>query len=262
MRLFFNFSQIHGTREKDQLHKYEYEANFWCNKHNCKTYFAFLRTSPFTGDERLYLNEHHKNVWKVIRRKDLVNLFNKHSNVVNNIYLDYVERLNLMDKAVQSFRTNNVKTWNSNQIVGFCEFLETRILDNTGWKLNHTRSGEFWGFYWHWVECRNKKFSYYLQIEFKAEITLCLRIESYSIEESERKADRSCAIDFLERNLDENDLKMIEKSKFGKAAEYMTIKHIKQDVWLKLIDDSNGIIDLGETVKQLEYISSVLDKLG
>ncbi|WP_406017021.1 PD-(D/E)XK nuclease family protein, partial [Succinivibrio sp.] len=84
-------SKIHGTREKDQLHKYEYEANFWCNKHNCKPYFAFLRTSPFTGDERLYLNEHHKNVWKVIRRKDLVNLFNKHSNVVNNIYLDYVE---------------------------------------------------------------------------------------------------------------------------------------------------------------------------
>ena len=254
------------NKSKDQLDSYEEETKKWCIENSYKCFFIFLKTGFITPKEKRYMVERHGS-WRILDRHDVLTLLNKYrGKISNDIFQDYLSRINDIESEIQSFKTVKVENWTYYSIQGFVEEIVKRInVVDAKWENN--KSGGFFGICWHWVECRNKKYSYYLQLElndYSADINnkfkLCLRIELYSDDAETRRKDRDSAIKFLDENLSETDLSIIKKAVLSKQIVYcMTIKHISQDAWL--IKDQNGFLDLDKTLVRLKQIGCILDKL-
>jgi hypothetical protein len=110
----------------------------------------------------IYLQTHDQSCYKkaledgfyCVNRQDLLSIFPQGNEVAythSDIYTDFVDYLQNLENAVQSFRTLPVAEWKKRSWIGFFQYLQT-IMETANWDYVPNRAGGFmglWGFTQH-----------------------------------------------------------------------------------------------------------------
>lgn len=231
------------TREhSNQLETYKKTATEWCEKNNYKLICIYLKTG---AESKSSLDKIKNKGFQIIDRKELITFFE--NNVVDNdIYNEFVENLNSLERSINSFETLPIKEWNTDCWRGFYEFLDTQ-LEVDDWHYVANPRGGFLGLWWHFLEW--KDYNVYLQIE---QGNLCFKIgEVYKNHSSVRNEWFSV----LSKQKESENLVEIKKPpRFGKGT-FMTVGIVRREDWLGQ-DDS--ILDKEQVIRNLKKYENFL----
>ncbi len=230
------------SKHSGQLTRYRNIALEWCNKNNYLDYFPiYLKT----GNESLSsLEEVKKEGFEIFNRIDFIEILQKHSLIRNEIFQDYLKRLNSLEERNKQWLVNPINNWKSNDWQGFFQYLEKEdYLFN--WNFVNNPSGGFWNGLVIWKKWKGIPF--YIQLE---QNKLCFKISVASKEgvlvkdmnSSEIRNLMSKKLIQFSRNNQNNNI--IRPKRFG-TGSYMTIAVVEDINWL---GDVNEIINV-ENVK-------------
>jgi hypothetical protein len=169
--------KTHTKTHDNQLARYRQSAQAMCEHEKRQLVCIYLKT----GDESQASFEAIKHDgFAVVVRHDLLAFFKKHD-VKNAIYEDFVENLQRIEDAVQSYMTAPIKDWNYFLPLhwyvwtGFFRFLETNFNGkNAAWHVAHPRDS-FLYYYWGGKPINDGSCWIYLQIESNTG-KLCFKI--------------------------------------------------------------------------------------
>lgn len=230
------------TREhSNQLEKYKKTATDWC-ENKITLICIYLKTGV---ESKSSLEKIRNKGFQIIGRKELITFFEK--NVVDNdIYNEFVENLNSLERSINSFETLPIKEWNTDSWLGFYEFLDTQ-LEVDDWHYVANPRGGFLGLWWHFLEW--KDYNVYLQIE---QGNLCFKIgEVYKNHSSVRNEWFSV----LSKQIKSENIVEIKKPpRFGKGT-FMTVGIVRREDWLGQ-DDS--ILDKEQVIRNLKKYENFL----
>ena len=178
------------------------------------------------GDESSYKQIESKG-YKVIRRKDILDVLEKYKDVENDILGDYYGYLREIDCDVESYRsTEIISNWSNRAWQGFYSTLQEEMnIEKACWQYVNNRRGGFWGFWWNSYEhiYNNEVYYYtYLQIE---ETRIAFKVE---VENKEYQSEiRNHVWSNLKDIIDEIDMKKYKaiKTSFSQGT-WMTIAEI------------------------------------
>ena len=178
-----------GTNQHgNQLANYKEKAQNHCNENNLELVCVFLKTRD---DSTYIVNSIERENYKYISRNDLLSLFEKHSHIKNDIFIDYFERLKNIEAKTNSYKTDLSSIKKSyDACCGFYKELEKRIytrlkeksMDNVvcNWEQVNNPGGMFLGFWFY--PANFHKSNMYFQIENyfdkKDKILLIIKTES------------------------------------------------------------------------------------
>lgn len=230
------------TREhSNQLEKYKKTATDWC-ENKITLICIYLKTGV---ESKSSLEKIRNKGFQIIGRKELITFFEK--NVVDNdIYNEFVENLNSLERSINSFETLPIKEWNTDCWRGFYEFLDTQ-LEVDDWHYVANPRGGFLGLWWHFLEW--KDYNVYLQIE---QGNLCFKIGKVSKNHS---SVRNEWFSVLSKQKESENLVEIKKPpRFGKGT-FMTVGIVRREDWLGQ-DDS--ILDKEQVIRNLKKYENFL----
>ncbi len=173
----------------------------------------------------------------------------KTSGVDNDIFNDFLFHLEKKESAVNKFKNEPIDVWakkNNRAWSGFYSELKKEL--NTGnWNYVANQAGGFMGFWW-----AGKKVGNVTPYLLLAENQLCFKI---GVKEGKPKTERNEWHNRICKAAKEHqpNLKINKPDRFGSGKD-MTVAVLKTEY---LVPDSNGILNLSETVKILrecEYI--------
>ena len=93
-----------------------------------------------------------KNIDYELTRGDLLKLFGKYAEVINNaVFSDYYKYLQYIDDKVNSYKTKPIIEWNDESYIGMFTELESGLLKsyNPDWGYVPNPTGGFMGMWWH-----------------------------------------------------------------------------------------------------------------
>ncbi|MBT2644637.1 PD-(D/E)XK nuclease family protein [Bacillus sp. ISL-41] len=159
----------------------------------------------------------------------------RENGVNHDVFLDYLSRLEWLDRKYEAFRTIPVRDWDDFAWQGFYMELQKEFDGNWGYVSN--RRGGFWGFWWKSLSDR----SYYLQLE---ENKLCVKLEA------EEGMDLSRVRKVMGAVLLESELKglQVQKPSRLRAGKTMTIAQRKD--YIQATEE--GLIDIKKTIDELK----------
>jgi len=240
-------SKVHGK----QLPKYKDFAENWCHNNSYEPpVLIYLKT----GDEsQADLNSVKDFGYFVFDRKDYISVIRKHNNIKNNIFQDFLKKLEKIEKNINSWETKIIKSWNGNDWQGFFQFLETKF-GKINWGHVNNVSGGFWGAVLNWDYWG--VFPVYLQIE---EHKLCFKV-STDIPEMKtagmKNGDvRNKVSQVINKNANLKNMHIIKKPKRFGSGKYMTVAVVECNNWL---GDCEKIIDKIAVIKNIRDIRDFL----
>lgn len=189
--------------------------------------------------------------FKPFNRKNFLDILEKYqSNIDNNIFLDYYQYLNDIQKQCDAYKKTDLKKWGKYQWQGFLMDLHNNYefqgnCDGNGnGKYIHNPQGGFYGYWWLW----DKELPY-LQIEKNK---ICIKINAS--ERGDKAKYRECVFHKFNKNIDSFDYS--NKKKFDKK-KVMTLLKSKDFIVTKkdLVDMDKDLINMDETVKRLNEIT-------
>jgi hypothetical protein len=129
------------SHHSDQLTRYRKTAEKWCEEQKTK-YEKPICIYLKTGNESLTgLNFAQSQGFKIFNRQHFLQLLQNHSNVKNQIFIDFTERLQKLEHAVKQFEIKRFETWEDYDWEGFYQYLESSI-GLVNWnKLNNPNGG-------------------------------------------------------------------------------------------------------------------------
>lgn len=227
----------------NQLERYKKVSMEWCVENNRELVCIYLKTGT---ESKSSLNVVAEKGFSIIERSELINFFENY-NIQNNIYIDFTEKINRLEKAENAFETKKIKSWDRNCWTGFYRFLETKI-EISDWKYVSNPAGGFLGIWWHSLEW--KDYYVYLQIE---QGNLCFKIgEVYE----DRKNVRNEWYNILIKKANKKNRNEINKPiRFGNGT-YMTVAIVERKNWL---GNDNEIIDKNKVIGKLKEYEFFLD---
>ena len=230
------------VEHSNQLEKYKKTAADCCEKNNYKLICIYLKTGV---QSKSSLEKIRNKGFQIIDRKELITFFEK--NVVDNdIYNEFVENLNSLERSINSFETLPIKEWNTDSWLGFYQFLDTK-LEGDDWHYVPNPSGGFLGLWWHILNW--KDYEVYLQIE---QGNLCFKIGRVSKNHS---SVRNEWFSVLSKQKESENLVEIKKPpRFGKGT-FMTVGIVRREDWLGQ-DDS--ILDKEQVIRNLKKYEDFL----
>lgn len=158
-----------GTNQHgNQLSNYKEKAQDHCNKNNLELVCIFLKTRD---DSTYTINSVEREGYKYISRNDLLSLFEKHSHIKNDIFIDYLENLKNIEQQSKLYMTDfqSVK-WNYLSCCGLYKELEKRItelaekkiikgdINRCNWGYVPNQNGGFLGFWFYPVSADGIEF--------------------------------------------------------------------------------------------------------
>jgi hypothetical protein len=205
-----------------------------------------------TGNQSDY-REVVKHGYQVLERLDLLNILEsdngKAARLKSDILDDFSNRLRQVEDDVQSFLTLPLSEWTWNSWKGFYTSLQNTLQDGK-WDYVANPAGGFLGFWWYFDgddECKQ-----YLQLEHKQR-KFCFKI---SVDDNTKRRElRKHWHNQVVLKCPNHGIKVRRPDRFGHG-QYMTVAILDQEF---PIVDGNGLLDMGETLKIIQSVQSVLD---
>jgi hypothetical protein len=235
--------KISTFEHSNQLENYKKFASDWCAKNNFKLLLFYLKTgTEFSG----FLDKISQKNYFIIDRTELIDFFKTYSNIKNDIFQDYYNRLIIIDDLEKTYESLIIKDWSFNSWIGFYKYLESHI-DVSGWKYVPNPSGGFIGFWWHFLNWKDCKV--YLQIE---QGNLCFKIEA----SKNRAMIRNEFFSIIMKNAKLKNFIEIKKPKrFGNGI-WMTVAIVDRNNWL---GSDNYLINKNTVISNLKKYEIFLD---
>lgn len=203
----------------------------------------------------IYLQTHDQsNYKKVIRdgfypvlRKDLLDVFEKEQRdavIHSDIYADFYDHLQSIEKAVQGFKDSPVGEWKKRAWIGFFQYLQSQLGEGN-WKYVANQSGGFMGFYAFKKKVGNA--AIYLLLE---QDKLCFKVSVPSKEG--RSKIRNDLYKLFIAEAPSFNLKIRKPRQFG-SGKNMTFAVLDTDVF-----DSKNLIDLQQVDKLMDEVQKFI----
>ncbi|GLU52033.1 PD-(D/E)XK nuclease family protein [Dyadobacter frigoris] len=241
------FSKQHGK----QLVKYEEHGELHALETKFKSIYIYLKT----GSESIIEMNSGLSNFKSFIRKDFINIFKRHENISNNIFLDFKSRLIRLDDGYKAFNSSIIYSWTEDYWIGFYEFLETQFSD-LNWSFVNRRDGSgFWNAYF--IPAINDRWnghSVYLQIE---QGRLCFKINTDDSEKDRTKLKflRNALGKIIFDKAEILKINEIQKPKSLGIGNAMTVAVIESETWL---GPSDSIIDKEAVINRLKRYRAFL----
>ena len=184
-----------------------------------------------------------------VTRRDLLDLFNSEQNAAlqeSDIYGDYLNHLQSIEEAVQSFKSKPVNKWKKRAWIGFFQHLQS-YLGEGNWGYVANPSGGFMGFWGlgHRVE---NNIDIYLQIEQKK---ICFKMSVPNKEGRSKIRDELYKL--FKTEASEFDLKVTKPKRFG-SGRHMTFAVLDTDVF-----ENENSIDLQQVNRLMDEVQKFID---
>lgn len=202
-----------------------------------------------TGDQSDYQHAREQG-YEPFLRNDFLEVLRQgdERGVESDIFQDYREHLETIEKKVRSFETVPVGEWPRAAWKGFYQVLQERLGDGS-WGSVPNPSGGFMAFYWDYFDsdgCRQ-----YLQLE---EEKLCFKIK---VEEQDRyKSLRGKWHERVMKASEEASLEARKPDRFGHGT-HMTVAVLEGSY---LETDEEGLVDVEETLARLREAEDILSR--
>jgi hypothetical protein len=131
------------AQHSGQLERYREIAEEWCDEYQ---YLPPVCIYLKTGNEHQSgLNSVENDGYRIFLRRDFLELLRKYQ-PESDIYNDFRERLEMLEKANNEWGTKPIKDWIDTDWQGFFQFLEQE-LPHLGWQWSkiYNPAGGFWG---------------------------------------------------------------------------------------------------------------------
>lgn len=237
--------KVGSIQHSNQLVRYK---QFMINDH--KVTFAEDKIIP------IYLQTHDQSNYKAVlkdgfypvTRKDLLNIFDSEKNAAlqeSDIYIDYLNYLQSIEEAVQSFKSKPVKEWKKRAWIGFFQHLQSYSGEGN-WKYVANKSGGFMGF-WAFKQTVDDIAVYLLLEQDK----VCFKVsvpssKGYSkIRNELYKLFKTEAYKF--------DLKVIKPKRFGSGKD-MTFAVLDTDIF-----DGENFIDIQQVNRLMDEVQKFIN---
>jgi len=234
-----------------QLERYKQEAIEHCNGKKLKLVCIYLKTGTEAKSSLKIVKEKE---FKIVGRIDLINLLERHNNIKNDIFVDFLEKIKNMEEAEKAFETKLIGEWAGkgeysdwNCWTGFYHFLDS-VLDIKVWEYVPNQSGGFLGIWWHFRDW--KGYEVYLQIE---QGKLCFRIGN--VKEDRGKIRNEWHNILMEKVREKNKAEIIKPPRFG-SGMYMAVAIVERKDWL---GNDNEIINKKKVIEKLKEYEEFLD---
>ena len=237
-----------GERQ-NQLKTYKDIAQDWCRENNRQHLICiYLKT----GSEARYLRKEIEDKGYIyIDRAKLLNFFKEYkTHVHNDIYYDFVDRINEIEYSEKHYKEKDIGEWDENNWKGFYQYLDEASLIDSGWGYVPNPAGGFWGFWWNIKEFEGNN-KVYLQIERG---NLCFKIEVSEKSIRSRIRNEWCDI-VIAKAQKENKEEIIRPKRPG-YGNTMTVAIVSRKDWLGA-DDSR--LNEEEIITVLKKYQSFLD---
>jgi hypothetical protein len=229
----------------NQLERYKEAAMNWYKEKDMKMIYIYLKTG--TASQSSIENVKSKG-FRYINRCDLINFFENHNSIENNIYTDFVERIANIETAEKAFETTEIRDWNWDCWSGFYNYLDSN-LSIVGWEYVANPAGGFLGLWWHfqdWKEC-----TVYLQIE---QGNLCFKVGR--VEENHSNTRDEWHRILMKKAKEKNRSEIKRPSRFGRG-EWMTVAIVERKDWLGA---DNETINKEKVVEKLKEYEKFLEE--
>lgn len=239
-----------------QLGRYKEHAQNWCdNNHYERLICIYLKT----GNESLAaLSKVEEQGFSVFSRVDFINLLNDFKIIENDIFIDFYQRLERIEKSHQEFENKIISEWNGDDWQGFFQFLEKNI-DGVNWSYVNNPNGGFWNAVISWDFWGS--YPVYLQLE---EGKLCFKISTHPDDVElpdniERSSLRDDIHELILKEANDKGLEHIRRPyRFGNG-NYMTVAIVDRENWL---GQDNEVINKESVIKMLlefkDFIKTVI----
>ncbi len=233
-----------GTgQHSDQLSRYRATGEKWCQERGCKLVCVYIKTH---SDSALNLENVERQGFAVLNRKRLLDVLNAHE-VQSDIYMDFRDRLQELERLESSFNQKKVSDWDGNDWKGLYQALEQqRTVVNWGYVNNP--AGGFWNLVLNWFD--HDGVCPYMQIE---QGNLCFKVgEVYDSRRDVRERFHN-----LLMSAAQPDMGLQRPGRFGNGT-YMTVVVVPRQVWL---GEDDQIIDVDSVLTRLARYESWLIKV-
>lgn len=237
--------KVGSIQHSDQLVRYK---QFMLNGH----------AQTFTEDKiiAIYLQTHDQSNYKAVlkdgfypvTRKDLLNIFDSEQNAAlkdSDIYIDYLNYLQSIEEAVQSFQSKPVKEWKKLAWIGFFQYLQA-YLGEGNWKYVANKSGGFMGF-WAFKQVEGDVAVYLLLEQDK----VCFKVSVPSSKEHSKI--RNELYKLFKTEASKFDLKVNKPKRFGSGKD-MTFAILDTDIF-----ESENSIDLRQVDKLMDEVQKFIN---
>lgn len=181
--------------------------------------------------------------FKVFDRKKLIAILEKYTDIKNNIFIDFLERIKRLEDRNNRFADIAITEWQGSDWQGFFQFLENELpVTDMWWDYANNPSGGFWWYAFSKLPLTDKNFIYMQLEQTKSRLCFKVNISDESVE-NDRKKIRNKLFDlFISEARKEGFFEIEKPKKFGKG-KTMTFALVEQEGWFgndKL--DREGVI--------------------
>lgn len=237
----------------NQLKRYKDDATRWCEKEKYEPPICiYLKIG---NESNRSLKSVKNEEYSIFNRVDFLDLLTKFKEkITNNIFVDFCERLEKLERKNHEYKNNPIKDWKprSNEWQGFFQYLEKEELI-VDWNYVNNVSGGFWN-----ATLTNwKKWGeiiFYVQLE---EDKVCFKIEVKKSDNANPSSVRNRMSQKVISLSKEKELKLKKPKRFGKGT-YMTIAIIESKDWLGEIEQT---VDLNHIENKLTEIKTFFDSI-
>jgi hypothetical protein len=221
--------KTHTKEHSNQLERYRHAAASYSAKNGHQLICIYLKT----GDEsQNSLQPVQEKGFAVVDRPQILKVLRSHKHIKNDIFDDFVARMETVEEEVRSFKSRKIGSWSSASWKGFYQFLEKEKSIKKWYKVNNQNGG-----FWNAILCleRWNNFIVYLQIE---EGDLCFKINmdpdgnGVVMTSAQRRSIRNQWHRMLMEAANKQSIQGIERpERFGNG-QYMTTAVVKKSEWL------------------------------
>jgi len=236
-----------GTgQHSDQLSRYRAIGEKWCQERRCKLVCVYIKTY---SDSALNLKDVERQGFAVLNRKRLLEVLNAH-NVQSDIYIDFRDRLDQLERLETSFDQKKISAWDGNDWKGFYQALEQRR-PVVNWGFVNNPAGGFWNLVLNRFD--HDGVCPYMQIE---QGNLCFKVG----EVFDSRRDVRERFHNLLMSAAQPEMGVQRPSRFGNGT-YMTVAVVPRQVWL---GEDDQIIDFDAVLTRLAryelWLKEVIEK--
>lgn len=233
--------KVHTGQHSGQLKRYRETAMAWCKEKSFELVCVYLKTG---SESAFILKKVQQEGFVVFSRKAFLDILTS-SKTQNHIFIDFKDRLQLLEDEENEFLTKQIKSWGSADWRGFFKTLE-KDRNIINWEYVNNPGGGFWCGVLNWYEVDDH--AVFMQIEQR----------QLSFKIGEINGDRSMIRNKYHELLKTYCAGRAEIQKPGRfgCGLYMTIAKVDSEHWL---GSDESLINMNWVLERLNEYEKLYD---